>query len=131
MTILEVQSRSREELVDITGEVQKIVSGSGIKEGICYLFVPHTTAGITINETWDPSVRKDITETLRKIAPPGAHYHHTEGNADAHVKTAVVGNNAFVFVSNGKLALGSWQGIYLAEFDGPRTRRVLIHIEPI
>ncbi len=129
MKIIEVQSRSREELVDITGEVQKVVAESGVREGICYLFVPHTTAGITINETWDPSVRKDIVEILRKVAPPGAFYHHTEGNADAHIKTAVVGNSAFVFVSGGKLALGTWQGIYLAEFDGPRTRRVLVHVE--
>ncbi len=130
MTVIEVQSRSREELVDITEQVQKVVAGSGVKEGICYLFVPHTTAGITVNETWDPSVRKDIVEVLRKVAPPGAHYHHTEGNADAHNKTAVVGNSAFVFVSGGRLALGTWQGIYLAEFDGPRTRRVLVHVEP-
>jgi secondary thiamine-phosphate synthase enzyme len=130
MTTIEVKTRSREELVDITEEVQKVVAQSGVKEGICYLFVPHTTAGITINETWDPSVRKDITEVLRKVAPPGANYHHTEGNADAHIKTSVVGSNAFVFVSDGRLVLGTWQGIYLAEFDGPRSRRVIIHVEP-
>ena len=130
MTTIEVKARSREELVDITEEVQKVVAKSGVKEGICYLFVPHTTAGITINETWDPSVRKDITEVLRKVAPPEANYHHTEGNADAHIKTSVVGSNAFVFVSDGRLVLGTWQGIYLAEFDGPRSRRVIVHVEP-
>ncbi len=130
MTTIEVKTRSREELVDITEEVQKVVAKSGVKEGICYLFVPHTTAGITINETWDPSVRKDITEVLRKVAPPEANYHHTEGNADAHIKTSVVGSNAFVFVSDGRLVLGTWQGIYLAEFDGPRSRRVIVHVEP-
>lgn len=129
MRVIEVQTRSREELVDITGEVHRVVTESGVKEGICYLFVPHTTAGITINETWDPSVRRDIAETLHKIAPPGSHYHHTEGNADAHIKTTMVGNSTFVFVSDGKLVLGTWQGIYLAEFDGPRSRRVLVHVE--
>lgn len=129
MRIIEIQTRSREEFVDITGEVHKVVTESGVKEGICYLFVPHTTAGITFNETWDPSVKKDIAEILRKIAPPSFHYHHTEGNADAHIKTTIVGNSAFVFVSDGKLILGTWQGIYLAEFDGPRSRRVLIHVE--
>ncbi len=128
MVQIEVQTRSREELVDITAEIQRVVSESGVREGICYIYVPHTTAGVTINETWDPSVRRDIEDTLRKIAPRNAPYRHTEGNADAHVKVTMTGCSTFVFVSGGKLVLGTWQGIYLAEFDGPRRRRVLIKV---
>jgi len=130
MTQIEVKTRNREELVDITNQVQRVVDQSGVKEGVCYLFVPHTTAGITLNETWDPSVRVDIAETLRRLVPRGAHYHHAEGNADAHIKVTVTGASLTLFVSNGRLVLGTWQGVYLAEFDGPRRRQVLVKVLP-
>jgi len=123
-----IKTRSRMELVDITGEVQKAVKDSGVKEGICYLYVPHTTAGITINEGADPSVAKDINNTLRNLVPPDAGYSHMEGNADSHVKTTIVGPNTFVFIKDGRLALGTWQAIFFCEFDGPRTRKVLIKV---
>jgi len=130
MTQIEVNTRNREELVDITGEVQRIVSESGVKEGLCHLFVPHTTAGITLNETWDPAVRHDIATTLRRLVPHNGGYRHTEGNADAHIKTALTGSTLTLFVSGGRLVLGSWQGVCLAEFDGPRRRRVLVKVVP-
>ncbi len=116
------------EMVDITSQVQEVVRESGVKEGICYLYVPHTTAGITINEGADPSVVRDINNTLRKLVPPDAGYAHLEGNADSHVKTTIVGPNTFAFVEGGRLRLGTWQSIFLCEFDGPRTRRVLVKV---
>ncbi len=127
---LEISTGSRAEFVDITDLVQGVVSESGVREGICFLFVPHTTAGITINENWDPSVRRDIITVLNEAAPPNRHYAHTEGNADAHIKTSIVGSSAFLIVSGGRLQMGTWQGIFLAEFDGPRRRRVLVRVIP-
>jgi secondary thiamine-phosphate synthase enzyme len=125
-----VKTTSRIEMVDITSEVQQVVRDSAVKEGICYLYVPHTTAAITINEGADPSVARDINNTLRKLVPPDAGYIHLEGNADSHVKTSLVGPNTFVFIEKGKLRLGTWQAIFFCEFDGPRTRRVLVKVVP-
>lgn len=125
---LTVRTSSREEFVDITDEVEKVVRDSGVKNGVCYLYVPHTTAGITINEGADPSVRKDIINALKKIAPYGAGYSHMEGNADSHIKTTLVGSSVNVFIENGKLILGQWQSIFFCEFDGPRTRKVYLKI---
>ena len=125
---LTVRTSSREEFVDITDEVEKVVKESGIKNGVCYLYVPHTTAGITINEGADPSVKKDIINALKKIAPYGAGYSHMEGNADSHIKTTLVGSSVNVFIENGSLILGQWQSIFFCEFDGPRTRKVYLKI---
>ena len=123
-----IKSDSRTELKEITGEIQKIVKETGIKNGICYLFVPHTTAGITINEHADPSVVRDILNKLNELVPYNSNYHHTEGNADSHIKASIVGTNQVVFVENGRLNLGTWQGIFFCEFDGPRRRKVLVKV---
>lgn len=125
---LTVKTSSREEFVDITDEVERAVRDSEIKKGVCYLYVPHTTAGITINEGADPSVKKDIINALKKIAPYAAGYLHMEGNADSHIKTTIVGSSAIVFIENGTLVLGQWQSIFFCEFDGPRTRKVYLKI---
>lgn len=128
MKTLSVKTSSREEFIDITDEVEKAVRESGIKNGLCYLYVPHTTAGITINEGADPSVKKDIINTLKKIAPYNAGYLHMEGNADSHIKTTLVGSSVNIFIENGNLILGQWQSIFFCEFDGPRTRKIYLKI---
>ena len=127
-TEISVKSRSRNEFINITQEIQNAVNKSGIKEGVCNIFVPHTTAGITINESADPDVLEDIQQQLDKAAPAGGHYRHTEGNADAHIKASIIGSSQMVFIENGRLKLGTWQGIFFCEFDGPRTRKVWIKI---
>ena len=123
-----VKTRRRNELIDITGSVRSIINQSGIKEGICHIFVPHTTAAVTINEKADPDVARDIEETLSRLLPEGANYRHTEGNSDAHGKSSLVGISAFVPISNGGIILGTWQAVFFCEFDGPRTRRCLVQI---
>lgn len=128
MKTLTVKTSSREELIDITDEVEKAVRDSGVKNGVCYLYVPHTTAGITINEGADPSVKKDIINALKKIAPYNAGYLHMEGNADSHIKTTLVGSSVNIFIENGNLILGQWQSVFFCEFDGPRTRKIYLKI---
>ncbi len=128
MRRIEINTRKREELIDITTEVRKIVRDSNVESGICYIYVPHTTAGVTINEHADPDVARDIESTLSKLIPPGRGYRHLEGNADSHIKATVVGPCVFVFVENGDLLLGTWQGIFFCEFDGPRRRRVYVKV---
>ncbi|MCX7987815.1 MAG: secondary thiamine-phosphate synthase enzyme YjbQ [Thermodesulfovibrio sp.] len=125
---LTVKTSSREEFVDIRMEVEKAIRDWGIKNGVCYLYVPHTTAGITINEGADPSVKKDIIDALKKIAPYGAGYSHVEGNADSHIKATIVGSSVNIFIEGGRLILGQWQSIFFCEFDGPRTRKVYMKI---
>ena len=125
---IEVPTRSHEELVDITDQVQKVVSQSGIKTGLCHVFVPHTTAGLTLNENWDPAVRRDMLMALGKMVPWDDDYQHGEGNSAAHVKASLMGFSHTLLVEDGRLTVGSWQGIYLAEFDGPRRRRVLVDV---
>jgi len=127
---LTVTTHTREELLDITEDVQDVLSRSDVREGICYLFIPHTTAGITLNENWDPDVRGDILISLADMVPPNPRHRHAEGNSPAHVKASLCGSSAVVFIRDGRLQLGSWQGIYLAEFDGPRRRQVWIQIIP-
>jgi secondary thiamine-phosphate synthase enzyme len=127
---INVRSRSRIEFIDITGMVQEVVKEAGIKSGICYLYVPHTTAGVTINEGADPSVQRDIQNTLSRLVPHDMNYFHREGNADAHIKSTVVGTSVNVIVDEGKLLLGTWQSIFFCEFDGPRHRRVAIKFTP-
>ena len=121
-----VSTRSRTELIDITGRVRETIEKSGAKEGICCIFVPHTTAGITINEGADPSVKRDILESLNKIIPFTGDYQHSEGNSAAHIKTTLVGTSATCLIEDGRLVLGTWQSIFFCEFDGPRDRKVHI-----
>jgi secondary thiamine-phosphate synthase enzyme len=128
---LKVTTASREVLLDITGQVQDVLAEAGPGfNGLVYVFVPHTTAGVTINEGADPSVARDIVDVLRRLVPREGGYRHGEGNADAHVKTSLVGSHLAVPVADGRLRLGTWQSIYLAEFDGPRTRKVWVELIP-
>ena len=127
---IQVSSKERAEFVDITSEVESCVQKSGVQDGICVLSVPHTTAGLVVNENWDPSVRVDILAVLDRLVPWQANYRHTEGNAAAHIKSCLVGISEMLLVEAGKLKLGTWQGIFLAEFDGPRRRRVFVRVIP-
>ena len=126
MRTIEVKTKAREEFVDITARVREELLSSGVKDGICYVYVPHTTAAVTINESADPSVKEDILMTLRKIIPDSLPYRHSEGNSPAHVKASLIGSSIKVIVEEGQLSLGTWQGIFFCEFDGPRSRSVFI-----
>ena len=121
-----IRTNRQVEFVKLTGQVQKLLDESGIQEGICHIYIPHTTAGITINEGADPDVVRDMTMELNKIVPFEDGYRHAEGNSAAHIKASMMGSSAAVIVENGKLVLGTWQAIFFCEFDGPRTRRVLV-----
>jgi secondary thiamine-phosphate synthase enzyme len=125
---IQVKTKARNELIDITQQVEKVVEDAGIAEGICLVVIPHTTAGITINENADPSVKADIIAKLGELVPAGDRYHHQEGNADAHIKAALVGTSESILVRGGQLALGTWQGVFFCEFDGPRTRQVWVRV---
>lgn len=125
---LHIATKDRIELIDITAKVEAAVRSSKTKSGTCHVFVPHTTAGVTVNENADPCVRRDIIAGLGKIAPAGAGYEHAEGNADSHIKSSLVGTDKTVLIESGRLKLGAWQGIFLCEFDGPRRRTVLVKI---
>ena len=125
---LSVRTASRVEMVDITGQIQELVRQSGVEEGVCHLFEAHTTAGLTINENADPSVQADILMVLNRIISDQEAYRHLEGNSPAHVKASLMGAQLSVLVSKGRLLLGTWQGVFLCEFDGPRTRKVHIKI---
>lgn len=125
---INIKTKTRTEFVDITPEIQKFVEEGGITSGLCYIYVPHTTAGITINEGADPSVVKDIQKTLNKLIPHNYNYSHMEGNSDAHIKTTIVGVSKNVLIDGGKLLLGTWQSIFFCEFDGPRHRQALVKI---
>jgi secondary thiamine-phosphate synthase enzyme len=126
MNTFEVRTTRREEIVDITREVREAVRRSGTRDGLCLVFVPHTTAGVTINENADPDVKADLLAALSRAVPDGLPYAHAEGNSPAHVKASLMGSSATVIVEEGELRLGTWQGICLCEFDGPRTRRVFV-----
>ncbi len=129
MTKLKVKTGKREELYEITSEVQSTVSRSGVSEGICTIYVPHTTAAVLIQEAADPAVGRDILTHVQHLFPREGPYEHAEGNSDAHLKASVVGTTATVFVEKGKLCLGTWQGIYFCEFDGPRSREVWVRVQ--
>jgi secondary thiamine-phosphate synthase enzyme len=122
--ILSVRTRSQTELVDITGPVRKWIQSSGFVSGMCFLYVPHTTAAITINESADPCVSLDIVTALNRMVPLQGPYQHMEGNSPAHVKASMIGSSVLVAVERGELCFGTWQGIFFCEFDGPRTRKV-------
>jgi|ERR1700674_5273404 secondary thiamine-phosphate synthase enzyme len=125
---LSVRTERRIQLLDVTAGVAKLVKSSGVTSGICYLYVPHTTAGVIINENADPDVAADIESAFERLAPRDADYRHEEGNAAAHVKTALVGTSAVIFIQGGELELGRWQGIFFCEFNGPRQRSLHVKI---
>ena len=128
MEQINVLSKKRVELINITSQVQNIVKCSGVKEGVCYVYVPHTTAAVTINESADPSVINDIQNYLNKLVPFDGPYSHAEGNSDAHIKASFMGCSKTIVLTNGDLLLGTWQGIFFCEFDGPRNRKVHIKV---
>jgi len=125
---LSVRTSSQVELIDITHLIQKTVSESKIKSGLCIVYVPHTTAAVTINENADPSVRHDIVSELNKVIPLDDNYSHLEGNSAAHIKASLIGSSETLLVEAGSLVLGTWQGIYFCEFDGPRNRKVIVKL---
>lgn len=125
---LSVRTNTRTELLDLTSQVQDAVNKSGVSEGLCHVFVPHTTAAVTINENADPSVKADILMVLNKIISDREPYRHQEGNSPAHVKASVIGPHLTVLVSKGRLVLGTWQGVFFCEFDGPRSRRLHVKV---
>jgi secondary thiamine-phosphate synthase enzyme len=127
---IRVKTSRRTELKDVTSEIEAAVSESGCVEGVCHLYVPHTTAGVLVNEGDDPAVARDIESALDRLIPHAANYAHAEGNSDSHIKTALIGSSQTIFIENGRLALGRWQAIFFAEFDGPRTRDLRIKIVP-
>lgn len=128
METIQVSTRGKQAFHDITDSVQSVVGGTGVENGICFVFCPHTTAGITLNENWDASVQHDLGVGLDRISPSRPEYRHGEGNSPAHLKCSLVGAAHFVPIEGGRLVLGRWQGIFLAEFDGPRTRRVHVKV---
>ena len=127
---IEVKSRARTELVDITGDVRDVLKKANVSSGVCHLFVLHTTAGITVNEGADPAVQRDIYTFLNKLVPVDHYCTHAEGNSDAHIKASLVGSSQTLIVDSGRPLLGTWQAVYLCEFDGPRQRRIAIKIIP-
>jgi len=128
-TSFQVGTRRRAQLADITDRVSAAVEKSGVREGVCHVFVPHTTAGVTINEGADPDVARDLEAHLSKLVPKEAGFEHAEGNSDSHIKTALVGPSVSAPVRDGKLSLGTWQAIFLCEWDGPRTRTVEVLVQ--
>jgi secondary thiamine-phosphate synthase enzyme len=125
-----VKSRSHEELIDITGEVKQIISNHGPASGLCIVYTPHTTAAITINENADPSVKKDILKGLSHLKFESIKFSHMEGNSPSHLKSSIIGCSENIIIEDGKLILGTWQGIFFCEFDGPRTRKINVRIIP-
>jgi len=130
VNVVGIRTRAQDELVDITADVRRLVRESGVRRGACVVYVPHTTAGVTINESADPDVARDILEALTNMVPRRAAYHHTEGNAASHIRATLVGSSVTIPVEGGDLALGTWQGVFFCEFDGPRARKVYVQVLP-
>ncbi len=126
-----VRTGARSEMIDITGRIRALLKESKMRSGICHVFVPHTTAAVTINENADPDVPRDILMELDKIVPLNDHYRHGEGNSAAHIKSSLVGASEMIFVDDGELVLGTWQSVFFCEFDGPRTRKVIVKLTPL
>ncbi len=122
----EISTRVKEEFIDLTSKIRKVIEDSGIQSGLCTVYIPHTTASITINENADPSVQSDILNTLKTMVPDTLPYTHMEENSPAHVKASLMGSSVQIIINEGELVLGTWQGIYFCEFDGPRRRKVYI-----
>jgi secondary thiamine-phosphate synthase enzyme len=125
---LEVETHNKVDFIDITAKIQNKINEHNTEEGICFIFCPHTTAGIVLNENWDPSVEDDVAMALKRIVPDDWSYRHREGNSPSHIQSILVSNDHFVFIHNGELKLGTWQGIFFAEFDGPRRRQVWVKL---
>ena len=125
---LTLRTSRRTELKNVTAEVEKLVRAAGCANGVCYLYVPHTTAGVIVNEGYDPDVARDMEGALDRLVPDNPQFRHSEGNSDSHIKTALVGSSEAIFVADGRLALGRWQQIFFAEFDGPRSRELHVKI---
>ena len=130
LRVVDLKTARRTQLLDITTAVAKLVAASGVRHGTCHLYVPHTTAGLAINENDDPEVARDIEGALDRLVPQGGTYQHGEGNADSHIKSTLTGVSQTVPIADGRLALGRWQGIFFCEFDGPRERQVRVKIVP-
>jgi secondary thiamine-phosphate synthase enzyme len=128
--ILQLRTSRRTELKNVTDEIQKVVRDSGCTEGVCHLYVPHTTAGVLINEGYDPDVARDMEVALDRMVPHRGDYRHAEGNSDSHIKTAFIGTSETVWIEKGQISLGRWQVIFFAEFDGPRSRELRVKIIP-
>jgi secondary thiamine-phosphate synthase enzyme len=128
MKTLQVKTKRRTQLVDVTELVERVVGESGVDSGVCHVYVPHTTAGVMINEHADPDVASDLEGIFDRLVPHSGPYRHAEGNTDSHAKTVLVGTSQVVFVEGGKLALGTWQGVFLCEFDGPRERKIWVKV---
>jgi secondary thiamine-phosphate synthase enzyme len=126
--ILSVKTQEKTELIDVTSEINQAIQKSGIEQGLCMLYVPHTTAAVTINESADPSVKADMLMILNKIIPWEAGYRHLEGNSAAHIKTTLVGSSELIAIEGHRLVLGTWQGVFFCEFDGPRNRKLHVRI---
>ncbi len=126
MEVLQIQTHSREEMVDITGQVQALLESCGVEDGAVLLYCPHTTGAVTVNEGADPDVVRDIMVNMRKLVPHRGDYQHAEGNSDAHIKTSMFGPDQLVIVEQGRLQLGTWQRIFFCEFDGPRSRKLWV-----
>jgi len=127
---LKIKTSRRTELKNVTEEIEKIVRASGCAHGMCHLYVPHTTAAVLVNEGYDPDVARDMEKAFDRLVPHEGDYQHAEGNSDSHIKTALVGTSETVWIENGRLALGRWQVIFFAEFDGPRSRELHVKIVP-
>lgn len=125
---LQVRTATREELVDITEQIQRVVTQCGAQSGMVWVYSPHTTAGVTIQENADPDVQRDILAHLRGLVPEEGGFRHREGNSDAHIKVALVGTSQAIPIIDGRMALGTWQAVYFCEFDGPRSRRVIVKV---
>ena len=128
METLRVKTSRRTQLVDVTAEVERLVRASGVKSGVCYVYVPHTTAAVTINEHADPDVASDLEGVFDRLVPHSGPYRHSEGNTDSHAKAVMVGASQTILVEEGRLVLGRWQGIFFCEFDGPRERKIFVKV---
>jgi secondary thiamine-phosphate synthase enzyme len=128
MEVLRIKTGRRTQLVDVTEEVKQVVAASGVVSGVCYLYVPHTTVGVAINEHFDPDVATDLEGLFERLVPRSGPYRHAEGNSDSHAKAVLTGASQAIFVDDGKLMLGQWQGIFFCEFDGPRERKLWVKI---
>jgi secondary thiamine-phosphate synthase enzyme len=131
MQTLRVKTARRTQLVDVTVAVERVVAAAGVASGVCYVYVPHTTAGVMINEHADPDVASDLEGVFDRLVPRSGPYRHAEGNTDSHAKAVMVGASQVIFVEDGKLVLGTWQGIFLCEFDGPRERKIFVRVEEL
>lgn len=129
MKQLHIKSSRRNQMIDITDDIESYLREENIKNGLLFVYVPHTTAGITINEGADPSVQQDLIDTLKKLVPENGSYHHSEGNSDAHIKASLLGSSVTVLIQNGSLVLGTWQHIFFYEGDGPRNRTVYLQLQ--